>query len=313
MIPSYRRESAKLRVSVIICTYNRAEMLSRTLESVRRLSVPADVDWELVVVDNNSPDRTKEAVSRFSEDMPIRYLFEPQQGKTFALNRAVRESTGDLLLFTDDDVQLQPCWLEEFVRAGREYPDAAWFGGRVCAWWADGYPKWLREDALASLKGYFVLYDLGPEERLYKPTDNAPIGANMAVRRPLFDAIGLYREDLGPRGDRRGTCDDSELIWRACAAGLQGVYVPNAVCEHYVPGNRLRVAKFLAYGLAKGEDQVAADPSCDLGSVPRAVLYAARGSYQLLKWRWDRFCLCCLNMGLELGGRRARKRRSGNA
>ena len=93
-------------VSVIVCTYNRCGTLAATLESAAALRIPAGVSWELLVVDNNSTDGTREVVLGFAGRLPVRYLYEPRQGKTLALNRALAEAQGDLLLFTDDDVQL---------------------------------------------------------------------------------------------------------------------------------------------------------------------------------------------------------------
>ena len=104
-----------LSVSVIVCTYNRSSVLADTLESFLHLRVPEGVGWELLVVDNNSKDQTREVVEGFAGRLPLRYLFEPRQGKTCALNLALKEAKGDLLLFTDDDVRLDPGWLASFV------------------------------------------------------------------------------------------------------------------------------------------------------------------------------------------------------
>src|SRR5262249_34483638 len=152
---------------------------------------------------------------------------------------ALKEAKGDLLLFTDDDVQLDPGWLRAFVETANAFPDAGWFGGRIIPWWPGGRPSWLRDECLPALSGFFGLYDLGAAPRWYTPGDYPPAGAGMAVRRGTFDRVGGYREDLGPRGERKGTHDDSELIERARAAGIPGAYSPGAVCSHLVPDNRL--------------------------------------------------------------------------
>src|SRR5262249_21230021 len=117
------------RVSVIICTWNRARLLDMTLEHFARLRVPAGVEWELVVVNNNSTDDTDAVLQRHEGRLPLRRLFEPRPGKSFAANLALAEARSDLILWTDDDVHVDPDWLAEYVAAARAWPDASFFGG----------------------------------------------------------------------------------------------------------------------------------------------------------------------------------------
>ena len=295
-------------VSVIVCTYNRSALLAQTLESMCGLNVPPGLDWEVLVVDNNSPDDTFDVATNFQKKLPLRCLREPRQGKTFALNRAVAESSGTLTLFTDDDVRLSEDWLVQYVRALRDHPEAGWFGGRIYPWWPSGQPKWLREDGFQMLQGYFVSYDLGDRERLYTAADLLPCGANMAVARRTFELIGGYREDLGPRGNLRGVADDTELIQRAIHLGISGVYVPAAACEHLVPQDRLRFTSFFRYGLLKGEQQARANPTqFGNGSICRSGLDLLRGGCQMLRQRSDRARVCLINSGFQLGIRRAKR------
>jgi glycosyltransferase involved in cell wall biosynthesis len=262
----------------------------------------------VLVVDNNSGDHTREVVEGFRGRLPIRYLFEPRQGKTRALNLALREARGELLLFTDDDVHLDPGWLEAFDEASRTHPEAGWFGGRIIPYWPAGRPAWLREECLPALSGYFVLYDLGGELRAYAPSDDPPAGAGMAVRRSLFERVGGYREDLGPQGEQRGTHDDTELVERARAAGIHGVYVPRALCRHVILSERLGVRCFVKFGIGKGENQVRAEgPGARPASLWRLVSQAVRAVPQALRGRGDRVRICCVNVGLEWGRLRARR------
>jgi len=295
-------------LTAVICTYNRCTILADTLASFIPLRVPEGADWELLVVDNNSRDRTREVVQSYARRLPVRYLFEPRQGKTCALNLALREAKGDLLLFTDDDVQLDPGWLAAFFEAANGYPDAGWFGGRIIPWWPGGRPSWLRDECLPALSGYFGLYDLGAESRWYRLEDDAPAGASMAARRTTFERVGGCREDLGPRGERKGTHDDSELVNRARAAGIPGVYTPFALCSHLVPDDRLGMRWFLKYGIGKGENQIRAEGR---GGRPascwRLLSQAVRAVPQALRGRGDRVRICCLNIGIEWGRIRARR------
>ncbi len=101
-----------MNITVILCTYNRAETLSKALQSVAFSELPKSLEWEVLVVDNNSRDQTHDVVEGFCRQYPgrFRYLFEPQQGKSHALNSGIREARGDVLAFMDDDVTVEPAW-----------------------------------------------------------------------------------------------------------------------------------------------------------------------------------------------------------
>src|SRR3954466_10143738 len=108
-------------VSVAICTWNRAENLDQTLAGLRGLHVPADVEWELLVVNNNSTDATEEVIARHTAQLPLRRLFERKQGLSNARNCAAAAARGDLLLWTDDDVLVDPDWLAVYVDSARRW------------------------------------------------------------------------------------------------------------------------------------------------------------------------------------------------
>src|SRR5947207_14786313 len=97
--------------SIIIPTYNRADELRETIRSIARLTV--DGDWELLVVDNKSPDHTRAVVEAEAASFPakLRYLYEPEQGRYAALNTGIRAATGRILATTDDDARVEPGWL----------------------------------------------------------------------------------------------------------------------------------------------------------------------------------------------------------
>src|SRR5215212_6049306 len=93
-------------ISIAVCTWNRARMVEKTLESFTRLVVPEGVNWEVVVVNNNSPDDTETVLERFAARLPLRHFLETRQGIAHARNRAAREARNDVILWTDDDVQV---------------------------------------------------------------------------------------------------------------------------------------------------------------------------------------------------------------
>jgi glycosyltransferase involved in cell wall biosynthesis len=289
-------------IALVVCTFNRARALGRLLSSVLRLHVPADLTWEVVVVDNNSRDQTSEVVRGFAAGLPLVVASEPTQGKAHALNRAIRTSSADLLLFCDDDVVLASDWLLAYRRTAAAAPTAGWFGGRVLPLWPAGRPRWLTDESLPALSGFFAAYDLGEDERPYTIDDKLPIGANMGVRREVFERIGIFRTDLGPRGVRRGTGEDTELIERALAAGIGGLYVGTAVARHVIPAERLRIRSFLDYGIGKGINEYRLRHAGEQKGSYRQILdQVVRAMPQALRGRWDRVRICAVNVGLEIG------------
>jgi glycosyltransferase involved in cell wall biosynthesis len=107
-----------MQLSVVICTWNRAEKLRLALESVDRCTVPPGTDWEILLIDNNSTDDTKAVCQGFVEKRPgrFRYLLEKRQGKSFALNTAIANARGAIIAFTDDDITVDSGWLRELLK-----------------------------------------------------------------------------------------------------------------------------------------------------------------------------------------------------
>jgi len=121
--------------SVVIGTYNRARLLEATLESLRR--TVSGRPWDVVVIDNNSNDDTRQVVSAFAATapVPVIYLHEARQGKSNALNTGLAHARGDILLLTDDDVEVDPHWLEEACLAFDRDPTIDYAGGPVSPIW----------------------------------------------------------------------------------------------------------------------------------------------------------------------------------
>lgn len=297
------------RVSVVVCTFDREALLERMLASAAGLEIPAGQPWEVLLVDNGPGQIGRRVGERFLGALPLTILREPTPGKTIALNRALAAASGELLLFTDDDVTLRRPWLRAFASAATANPEAGWFGGRSVPDWEGGRPAWVGAEVFATLGGYFCNYDLGEAARPYREGDLLPIGASMAVRRAVFERVGPFNATLGPREGRRGVGDDTELIMRAQAAGIPGRYVPEAVVDHFVPAERLRPAALYRYGVIKGRQQAQMDGGRGRG--PGVLNQAARGLFQLARGRRDRAMVCLLNIGLAVGRRRhpARRRR----
>jgi glycosyltransferase involved in cell wall biosynthesis len=250
--------TADMQITVILCTYNRCQTLARALDSLAASILSETIKWEVLVVDNNSSDQTKAVVEDFCRRYPgrFRYLFEPQQGKSYALNAGIREARGDILAFVDDDVTVEPMWLQNLTSA---LHDSQWAGsgGRTKpATWVRGFvpPRWLALDGPCSLIGALcACCDLGDVPGELK---DPPIGGNVAFRKEMFDRYGHFRTDLGPFPNRKIGFEDIEFGRRLMAGGERLCYVPSAVVYHEVPENRVRKEFFLEWWFAFGRGSV---------------------------------------------------------
>src|SRR5689334_14945335 len=130
-------------ITVGICTFNRAEKLRRTLDSLVAMRVPSDLAWEIVIVNNNSTDYTDDVISEYVRRLPVRCELEPRHGKSNALNRAIDVAKGDYIVWIDDDVLVDAGWLTAYVEAFRRWPDAAIFGGRIIPRYEAPIAKWV--------------------------------------------------------------------------------------------------------------------------------------------------------------------------
>jgi glycosyltransferase involved in cell wall biosynthesis len=226
-------------VSVILCTWNRCESLQRTLETFCALEIPADWNWELLVVDNNSTDATRSVCESFASRLPVRHLFEARQGKSHALRRGIEAAGSGLLVFTDDDVDVDPRWLRELHDAAGRHPGATFFGGKILPRWETPPPRWLEQHSGGLLAGVTVHYDRGDVERALGAEEVPFFGANLALRRRVFADGFEFRTDIGPSGAEPTREEETELQKRLRAAGHHGVYSPAAVVHHRNPPHRM--------------------------------------------------------------------------
>lgn len=262
-------------VSVIICTYNRGADLRATLERLHAEPVGPGIAWELLVVDNNSSDDTPEVVASFADRLPIRYLRESRQGKSYALNTGLAAATAPLLLMTDDDVDVTPGYIRGHVEAAQNYPKAVFFGGRVQSRWVDEPPAWMREnlDWLRTMS----TYERGDEPIVIDDYRSLPIGANLGLRREVFEAGFHFSPQFGPSGDRLSSSarhggEESDYLERLLAKGYTGVYVPQSLVHHRERSYRLTRRYVRFYYREAGREVRRKDglpPAVTLFGVPR--------------------------------------------
>ena len=262
--------------TILIATYNRATLLGETLDSLRRLKVSPGRQWEVLVVDNNSTDGTRAVVKRHAADFPVplRYLFEARQGRSSALNAGIAASDGEVIAMTDDDVIVDERWLDaacDVLLGGRRAEDGgaiAYAGGPVEPIWEIEPPVWL-DLTRGDLWGTIAIQDHGDRAFVYEEARRVPLGANMAARRSFFSTVGNFRADLGRSSGRLVLGQEvPELLTRARAAGLRGMYLPAMRVRHHIPAKRLTRAYFRRWWFGKGVSRSGMDgvqPVTELG------------------------------------------------
>jgi len=237
--------------TVLICTYNRANLLGETLDSLR--ATRTSLRWEVIVVDNNSTDATRETVASRIGEFParLRYLFEPRQGKSNALNTGLEATDAAIVVFTDDDVRVSERWLDASCRPMLDDPAIGYTGGPVLPIWEQPRPSWL-DSTRTDLWGTLAILDYGADRFVFEERRRVPIGANMAVRRQLIDRIGGFDPALGRNGSSLLGQEQAEFFCRSRSVGARGVYVPEASVQHHVPARRLTREYFLRWWYWKG-------------------------------------------------------------
>jgi glycosyltransferase involved in cell wall biosynthesis len=225
----------KWDVSVVISTYNRADVLPGALASLFQQSAPG-VRYEIVVVDNNSTDSTRAVVESFIArgGQNVRYLFEPRQGVAYGRNTGIRASRAPIIAFTDDDVTVALDWIATVKRTLDEHPETECVGGRVQPRWSRAVPAWLTREHWAPL----ALLDYGDTPFYVNASKRlCLLTANAAFRTAVFDRIGLFAPYVQAI-KREVATEDHELLLRLWRSGGQGLYAPTLVVTSDIASER---------------------------------------------------------------------------
>jgi glycosyltransferase involved in cell wall biosynthesis len=257
-------------ISVILATYRRSQILSKTLESFCALETDG-LDWEVLVVDNAEDLDTRKTVLRYQHQLPLRFFVEKTPGKNNALNHAIKKARGELFVFTDDDILAEPRWLIEAKEGMRRWPDFSMFGGRILPKFpSDKIPLPVEDKFLMSS---YVIADWDIKEGPYQAKDIW--GPNMGIRAEVFHLGWSFNSNIGPKGKNYIMGSETEFTTRLENAGFKSVYLPNCLVYHQIRPEQLKVkwlyGRAFRHGRARAHLKKLLDVSMLFG-VPRSLL-----------------------------------------
>jgi glycosyltransferase involved in cell wall biosynthesis len=227
----------------IICTYNRVPFITETIESILQ-HFPRQQNYELLVVDNNSTDNTAEVVKPFLANPVVRYVLETQQGLSHARNRGIQEARNEVLIFVDDDIDIDGRYLEVCEKLFSN-PTIDIVGGKVLAFGAE-VPDWLPK------KYYYLasMFDIGDVPCV----TNKLMGANYALRKAAALRIGWYNPELGRKGNNLMAGEENDYFNRAEGLGYRIHYEPALIVYHKI-ASKLNTEYIFSYSKLNGRSE----------------------------------------------------------
>lgn len=237
-----------VRMSVIVCTRNRAALLERSLDAlVHQEGVAADA-YEVVVVDNGSTDDTRQVVQKAQRHSArVRYLYEPRPGLSVARNAGAAQARGEIVCFGDDDAIAAPDFVREVLCSFRD-PQVTCVGGKIVASWPDGEPPEWFAPRYANVVGQT---SFGETDRWLNGCE-FPFGGNLALKREVLHELGGFNENLGKKGGNNLWGEEMDLCHRMQQQGLRFLYNPRARVSHIVGRHRATKQYFVDSIFGKG-------------------------------------------------------------
>ncbi len=219
-------------VSIIVCTYNRDKYLKIALDSIINQKKHT-LKYEVIIIDNNSPDNTKQVSEDFIANHPevdIRYVVEYNQGIAYARSRGFIEAKYKYVAYSDDDAYYADDYFYQFQNLIAKYPNIEAFGGKVLLDYEANHPPIWETKYLSSILGYF---NKGDEEWYFK--NDYARGANMIFTKDLIQRVGAFNLDLGRTGGNLNGGEEKEIANKVYAHGVKVLYSPLLVVYHAVP------------------------------------------------------------------------------
>ena len=278
MIELSKAQSPK--ISVVIPTLGREELLLNCVDSILSGTFP---DYEILIVDQNPEQTLKNKLSqRFPDEYKLRYFYRERAGAARARNFGLKEANGEIVVFIDDDLVVNPECLQAYFDLFQSInPPPAIVAGRIVPIWPGKRPEWFPQE-----REYILgLYDISDEVCLMPECDQ-PISANMAVLRDIILEIGGFNEDFGFDYSRKQPMiagEDLLLGLSVRRAGYEIYYHPRAWVGHRISSSKLKKMNFLRRFFWEGVTVILEMESLGrLGSRFDHFIYHSKYSFKML-------------------------------
>ena len=271
-------------ITLIICTYNREKYIRPLLESIAKNDYPT-ADYEIVLVDNNCTDHTREVCEAFAEAHPeiiFRYVVEPEQGLSAARNKGIKEAKGDIIIYVDDDALVDSDYIRQYAEHFAANPDTMAAGGPIEPLYETEEPSWMSPYTKALLTAWM---NYGNKVREY-PKGRYPGGGNAAYRKEVFDRVGVFNTELGRKGNLLLASEEKDIFDKMKVLGMKVLYLPNPVLHHCIPQTKLEEDYFNRLTLQIGRSERTRTRAISKGK------YVSRLASEAVKWCGTLVLLC---------------------
>lgn len=269
------------QISAIICTHNREDYLSAAIDSLLQQDF---YDYEVIVVDNASSDRTRTIVEERLFHPRLNYVYEEVVGLSVARNSGAKEARAPILAYLDDDAVASPQWLKTLYNAYQSNERLAIAGGKVTLLWPNDIKSlpWLSSE----LAGTLGAYDLGDSIVDIQHPGLTPRGLNYSIRRTFLEEVGGFNINLGRIGKNLLSNEELYLTELALQRGWQVAYLPDAVVAHNIAPERLKRIWFLSRSWWQGISEYHREQltgNAGWGQLSRGSQRLVRGLYKSIK------------------------------
>jgi glycosyltransferase involved in cell wall biosynthesis len=282
------RPAGMPRLTVLVCTHNRAGLLVRMLKTLDQAARPSGWAVDVLVAANACSDDTHAQLDAWRQQvagrggLPLTWFAEPVPGKSNALNSALPRVDSDLIAFVDDDHRVDAGYLVAVCRAAARHPEADLFCGRILPDWDGGEPAWVHDTGPYRIYPLPVpRFDQGDESFELTPDRAVPGGGNLFIRTPWAARIGPFDTAMGPTGHDLGGAEDLDWVLRGLGLGARLRYVPDMVQHHYVDSARMTLGYVMKKAYKRTASTVRLEASGAGKAVPR-YLYRKLAEYTLL-------------------------------
>lgn len=286
-----------MQISIIIPTFNGAQRLPKVLDHLSRQVIDEPINWEVIVVDNNSYDETAEVVSDYAkkwrEDSHLRYIFETKQGAAYARICGVKEAkTKELIGFLDDDNLPAENWVSEAIKFGRDRPQVGAYGGIIHARLEGPVPSYFN-----AVKSYLTVYNRGLQAFQYRRNDKprrVPAAPGVVIRRQAWEEVMPPTEKLlisGRNANTMAAGEDAEMMFYLQNSRWEVWHNPKMEIWHYIPDYRLEREYLLklarGYGLSNYLTRLARYQAWQRPFIKLAIpFFTIRDAIKLQKHYW---------------------------